>query len=85
MNEPRVACAVPAPGECRVLRLAAGLSPMNPSSAAVGLPARWRAVSLRVGDGLVGTGRMVGDGALFLQVSTSPCGRTGSGAGLAGG
>lgn len=68
MSEPRLAYAAPTPGEYCALRLAAGLSPMDPSAATAGLPASWCAVSLRVGDELVGMGRMVGDGALFLQV-----------------
>lgn len=41
---------------------------MDEGAAATGLPASWCAVSLRAGGDLVGMGRMVGDGALFLQV-----------------
>ncbi|MGN2250568.1 GNAT family N-acetyltransferase [Frateuria sp. GZRe14] len=68
MSEPHLSYAVPAPADYCALRLAAGLSPMDESAAIVGLPASWCAVSLRVGDELVGMGRMVADGALFLQV-----------------
>jgi len=66
--EPRLIHAAPAPAEYCALRLATGLSAMDEAAAIAGLPASWCAVSLRVGDELVGMGRMVGDGALFLQV-----------------
>ena len=68
IGEPQLAYEAPTPVEYCGLRQAAGLSPMDGAAAATGLPASWCAVSLRVGDELVAMGRMVGDGALFLQV-----------------
>lgn len=68
MDEPRLAFEAPTPAEYCALRQAAGLSPMDEGAAAAGLPASWCAVCLRHPSGLVGMGRMVGDGALFLQV-----------------
>lgn len=41
---------------------------MDQAAAAIGLPASWCAVCLRDEGELVGMGRLVGDGALFLQV-----------------
>jgi GNAT superfamily N-acetyltransferase len=67
-EEPQLAYASPTPAEYCALRHAAGLSAMDESAAALGLPASWCAVSLRVGGELVAMGRIVGDGALFLQV-----------------
>jgi len=67
-DEPRLVFETPAAAEYCALRRAAGLSAMDEGAAAVGLPASWCAVCLRDGDTLVGMGRMVGDGALFLQV-----------------
>ncbi|MGN2247383.1 GNAT family N-acetyltransferase [Frateuria sp. GZRR35] len=68
MTGPSLAYAAPTPAEYCALRLAAGLSAMDQVAAVAGLPASWCAVSLRDGEELVGMGRMVGDGALFLQV-----------------
>jgi GNAT superfamily N-acetyltransferase len=67
-REPSLAYAAPAPAEYCALRRAAGLSAMDEAAAVLGLPASWCAISLRAGGELVGMGRMVGDGALFLQV-----------------
>jgi hypothetical protein len=79
-EDPQLACASPAPAEYCALRCAAGLSAMDETAAATGLAASWCAVSLRLGRELVAMGRIVGDGALFLQVVAWPCGPTGSGA-----
>jgi GNAT superfamily N-acetyltransferase len=67
-EEPQLAYAPPAPAEYCALRCAAGLSAMDETAAATGLAASWCAVSLRLGRELVAMGRIVGDGALFLQV-----------------
>lgn len=59
---------IPAAGEYLALRVAAGLSAMSAAGAAVGLPASWCSVCVRAGDELIGMGRVVGDGGLFLFV-----------------
>lgn len=59
---------VPGEDEYRALRSAAGLSAMTPEGARLGLPASWCAACLRVDGELVGMGRVVGDGGLFLFV-----------------
>lgn len=64
----RLVFEAPAPAEYCALRQAAGLSRMDEAAARVGLPASWCAVCLRDGEELVGMGRLVGDGALFLQL-----------------
>ncbi|MHA6203198.1 GNAT family N-acetyltransferase [Dyella soli] len=65
---PRLALEVPAADEYRALRSAAGLSAMSAEAAATGLPASWCSVCVREGDELIGMGRVVGDGGLFLFV-----------------
>ncbi|AND68002.1 hypothetical protein ATSB10_05480 [Dyella thiooxydans] len=60
--------AVPGEDEYRALRVAAGLSAMSSEGARLGLPASWCSVCLRHGGELVGMGRVVGDGGLFLFV-----------------
>ncbi|WP_114240001.1 GNAT family N-acetyltransferase [Dyella sp. C9] len=65
---PRLAPEIPASEEYLALRIAAGLSAMSPEGAAVGLPASWYSVCVRDGDALIGMGRVVGDGGLFLWV-----------------
>ena len=59
-----------APGvdEYLALRVAAGLSAMSVEGAMAGLPASWCAVCVRIDDELIGMGRVVGDGGLFLFV-----------------
>ncbi len=59
---------VPGGDEYLALRVAAGLSAMSPEGARTGLPASWCAVCLRHEGELVGMGRVVGDGGLFLFV-----------------
>lgn len=59
---------VPAVEEYLALRVAAGLSAMSREGAAVGLPASWYSVCVRADGELVGMGRVVGDGGLFLFV-----------------
>ena len=67
-DTPRLALEIPGNEEYRTLRSAAGLSEMSAEGAAIGLPASWCAVCVRDGDALVGMGRVVGDGGLFLWV-----------------
>ncbi len=50
------------------LRHIAGLSPKTEAGAAVGLPRSLISVQILAGDEPVGMGRVVGDGALFVQV-----------------
>ncbi|HET6552114.1 MAG TPA: GNAT family N-acetyltransferase [Dyella sp.] len=59
---------VPGSGEYRALRVAAGLSAMSEEGAALGLPASWCSVCVRDQGELIGMGRVVGDGGLFLWV-----------------
>ncbi|QNK00844.1 GNAT family N-acetyltransferase [Dyella telluris] len=66
--EPVLTQAVPGNGEYRALRAAAGLSQMSEEGAALGLPASWSSVCVRHDGELVGMGRIVGDGGLFLFV-----------------
>ena len=66
--EPTLAAEIPGNDEYRALRTAAGLSPMSAEGAATGLPASWSSVCVRHAGELVGMGRVVGDGALFLFV-----------------
>ena len=65
---PELSLAIPAEDEYLALRRAAGLSAMTPEGARLGLPASWCSVCLRHADELVGMGRVVGDGGLFLFV-----------------
>ena len=58
----------PGEDEYRALRIAAGLSAMSPEGARLGLPASWCSVCLRHEGELIGMGRVVGDGGLFLFV-----------------
>jgi len=67
-SDPVLAFEVPASAEYLALRVAAGLSAMSEEGAATGLPASWCSVCVRVGGELVGMGRVVGDGGLFLFV-----------------
>ncbi len=66
--EPVLAFEIPGNEEYRALRAAAGLSVMSEQGAAVGLPASWSAVCVRHEGALIGMGRVVGDGGLFLFV-----------------
>jgi len=59
---------VPAVEEYLALRVGAGLSAMSPEGAREGLAGSWCSVCVRVGDALIGMGRVVGDGGLFLFV-----------------
>jgi GNAT superfamily N-acetyltransferase len=67
-GEPELRPGIPASGEYLALRVAAGLSAMSEEGAACGLPASWYAVCVRVDGQLIGMGRVVGDGGLFLFV-----------------
>lgn len=60
--------SVPGPEEYLALRVAAGLSAMSLEGALAGLPASWCSVCLRHEGELIGMGRVVGDGGLFLFV-----------------
>lgn len=59
---------IPGSEEYRALRVAAGLSMMSEEGAAIGLPASWCSVCVRDNGALIGMGRVVGDGGLFLWV-----------------
>ncbi|MGL1922693.1 MAG: GNAT family N-acetyltransferase [Hyphomicrobiales bacterium] len=50
------------------LRVAAGLSAKSQEIATIGLPNSCYAVSVKKDDELIGMGRIVGDGAVFLQI-----------------
>lgn len=65
---PTLAAEIPGNEEYRALRSAAGLSMMTEEGAALGLPASWCSVCVRDGGKLIGMGRVVGDGGLFLFV-----------------
>lgn len=66
--EPTLTFEIPGNEEYRSLRAAAGLSVMTEQGASMGLPASWSAVCVRHDDALIGMGRVVGDGGLFLFV-----------------
>jgi ribosomal protein S18 acetylase RimI-like enzyme len=68
IDEPVLCLEIPAAEEYRALRVAAGLSAMSAEGAATGLPASWCSVCVRAGGELIGMGRVVGDGGLFLFV-----------------
>jgi GNAT superfamily N-acetyltransferase len=65
---PTLALEIPGNEEYRALRTSAGLSVMTEEGAALGLPASWCSVCVRHEDQLIGMGRVVGDGGLFLFV-----------------
>jgi GNAT superfamily N-acetyltransferase len=65
---PQLSHEIPASDEYRALRVAAGLSAMSEEGAAIGLPASWYSVCVRDDGELIGMGRVVGDGGLFLWV-----------------
>ncbi len=67
-SAPRLSLEIPRADEYCALRSAAGLSAMTPEAAAVGLPASWCSVCVRHQRELIGMGRVVGDGGLFLFV-----------------
>ncbi|WP_328305782.1 GNAT family N-acetyltransferase [Actinomycetospora sp. NBC_00405] len=59
----------PTSGEHARLRAIAGMSGVPAGATPAGLAASWFAVTARTPEGrVVGMGRLVGDGALFLQV-----------------
>lgn len=66
--EPVLSREIPRSAEYLALRAAAGLSPMSEEGAALGLPASWSSVCVRLDGELIGMGRIVGDGGLFLFV-----------------
>ena len=59
---------IPAADDYLRLRIEAGLSPKSAAGAAVGLPNTLHGAIVRHGGAVVGMGRVVGDGDLFLQV-----------------
>ena len=65
---PQLLLEIPGADEYRALRSAAGLSAMSAEAAEIGLPASWCSVCVRDRDELIGMGRLVGDGGLFLFV-----------------
>lgn len=68
MTELRYVEETPGADEFRALRIRAGLSPKTADAAARGLAGTLHAVCARVGDDLVGMGRIVGDGGLNYEV-----------------
>lgn len=69
MSDTDLVDAPPTPEEHARLRDAAGMTPFPAASAPAGLAASWFAVTARAPSGeAVGMGRLIGDGALFLQV-----------------
>jgi len=60
--------ATPTSDDYRRLRIAAGLSPKSAEAAAIGLPNTLFAVIIQHHDEVIGMGRIVGDGGLFLQI-----------------
>jgi ribosomal protein S18 acetylase RimI-like enzyme len=67
-DEPVLRLETPDVEEYLTLRVAAGLSAMSVAGAATGLPASWCSVCVRADGELIGMGRVVGDGGLFLFV-----------------
>src|SRR5690348_17640627 len=67
-DQPLLQLQVPAVDEYLALRVAAGLSAMSAEGAREGLARSWCAVCVRCDGELVGMGRVVGDGGLFLFV-----------------
>ena len=67
-DEPLLQLQVPAVEEYLALRVAAGLSVMSAEGAREGLADSWCAVCVRRDGELIGMGRVVGDGGLFLFV-----------------
>jgi len=67
-TEPELQLQVPAVEEYLALRIAAGLSAMSAEGAREGLARSWCAVCVRIDGELIGMGRVVGDGGLFLFV-----------------
>lgn len=58
----------PAQDDYLRLRIVAGLTPKSEPAAARGLPNTWFAVVVRKDGEVVGMGRVIGDGGLFLQI-----------------
>ncbi|MGV8854005.1 MAG: GNAT family N-acetyltransferase [Devosia sp.] len=52
----------------RRLRVAAGLSPKTRDQASAGLPNTWYGVTIVHGGGVVGMGRIIGDGGTAFQI-----------------
>ena len=73
---------IPGDDEYRALRVAAWLSAMSAEGAALGLPASWCSVCVRDCGELIGMGRVVGDGGLFLFVVDIAVAPTRQGQGL---
>jgi GNAT superfamily N-acetyltransferase len=67
-DDPVLQLQVPAVEEYLALRVAAGLSAMSHAGAREGLRASWCSVCVRMAGELIGMGRVVGDGGLFLFV-----------------
>lgn len=67
-DEPVLELQVPAEEEYLALRVAAGLSAMSAAGAREGLRGSWCSVCVRTAGELIGMGRVVGDGGLFLFV-----------------
>jgi ribosomal protein S18 acetylase RimI-like enzyme len=59
---------VPEIADYRRLRTASGLKPRSQAAAAAGLPNSFAGVHVRHGNTVIGMGRIVGDGSLFLHI-----------------
>ncbi|WP_339221851.1 GNAT family N-acetyltransferase [Paenibacillus sp. FSL H8-0332] len=66
--QPEIRQELPSVEDYLALRQEAGLSPMSIEGASAGLPNSAFAVSVYVGELLVGMGRVIGDGGCFFQV-----------------
>ncbi|WP_404711774.1 GNAT family N-acetyltransferase [Sphingomonas sp. MMS24-J13] len=59
---------VPGIADYRRLRETSGLTPRSIAAAEAGLPNSFAGVHVRHGDAVIGMGRIVGDGSLFLHI-----------------
>jgi ribosomal protein S18 acetylase RimI-like enzyme len=61
---------IPSVDDYRRLRSATGLQPRSRAAAELGLPNSWAAALVRAADGgVVGMGRVIGDGGCFFQIT----------------
>ncbi|WP_134903084.1 GNAT family N-acetyltransferase [Paenibacillus polymyxa] len=65
----RVGYAIPSVEEYRALRKEAGLTQITEEAAAKGLPNSLFSVTLRLGQELIGMGRVSGDGGVFFLIT----------------
>lgn len=67
-NSIQVRHEAPEVSDYLALRAIAGLSPMSPEGAAIGLPNSLFVVTLHIDERFIGMGRVIGDGGCFMQV-----------------